>query len=98
MPRNDVEIPVSIKCKNASNHQISWHIGVTKNISVEGVTIEADSLPEVEIYSRVEILCFPKKGDLFSCIPEPEPVKLAGRLIWQDRDKKIIGLEISKTE
>jgi hypothetical protein len=89
---------VSIKCKKASTHQKSWHIGVTKNISVEGVTIEADSLPEVEIHSIVEILCFPKQGFLFSCIPEPEPVKLAGRVIWQDRNKKIIGLEILTTE
>lgn len=89
---------MSIKCKNAATHQRSWHIGVTKSISVEGVTIEADSLPEVEIYAIVEMLCFPKQGFLFSSIPEPEPVKLAGRVIWQDKNKKRIGLEILTTE
>lgn len=97
-PRHDVEIPVSIKCKDASSQKVSWHIGVTDKTSVGGITIKADSLPDVEISSRVEILCFPTQESLFSSIPEPEPIKIQGRVIWQDKDKKTIGLEISTTE
>jgi len=87
------KIPVSFKCKNALNHDISWHIGMADNISVKGMIVEADSLPLIEVSSFVEILCFPKQDRLVSHIPEPEPVKMTGIVIWQDRDKNLLGIE-----
>jgi hypothetical protein len=86
---------VSIKCKDASGLNSSWHAGVTKNISVEGITVEAGTLPVLEADSKVEVLCFPNKTTLASYIPEPEPARMTGRVAWQDRGRNLLGLKIS---
>lgn len=86
---------MSIKCRGAGSLDAAWHVGETKNISVEGVTVEAPSLPVLDIGSSVELLCFPEEVRLPSYLLEPEPVRMTGRIRWQDKDKHLIGVDMS---
>ncbi|NOX33452.1 MAG: hypothetical protein GXP56_06905 [Deltaproteobacteria bacterium] len=72
---------MSIKCKGTLSIEPSWYIGVTKNISVEGITVEINCLPMLKPGSKVSVLCFPDKNSKASYVPWPEPVRMAGWVV-----------------
>lgn len=93
-PRHKVKIPVSIKCPDSSGSDPSWYIGVTEDISVDGISIISRSLPALKPGTMVSILCFPESGNHLFQISEPEPVSMTGRVVWQDMERHTTGIEI----
>ena len=93
-PRHKVKIPVSFKCRGIQNLSLSWHVGETMDISVDGMRVISSSLGRLPLSSELTLLCFPKKNSLASYIQEPEPLWIKGHVIWQDSDNKVIGLHL----
>lgn len=86
---------VSVKCREKESLEPSWHLGLIKNISEEGLFIESRSLNMLQIPSDVELIYFPEKNNPDSEVFEPEPVKKMGRLIWQNMEKMAIGIQLN---
>ena len=69
-------------------------MGEAIDISVDGMQIISNSLGPLPLSSRLEILCFPKKDKQSFYIQDPEPVRIKGRVRWQDLENKTLGIEL----
>ena len=94
-PRHRVEIPITLKCSHARISSREWHVGETRNISVDGMGVVSPVLKEIRLASRVEILCFPQNRGLYSQIRDPEPVSMTGVVIWQDMWSGTAGIRLN---
>ena len=94
-PRHQIRIPISLKCAHARTPSRAWHVGETRNISVDGMMLVSSVLKETQLSSMVEILCFPQNQDLYSQIRDPEPVSMTGVVIWQDRVSGTAGIQVN---
>ncbi len=93
-PRHRVEIPVSVKCPALPGADHAWHIGITEDISVDGITIQSSSIPVLKPGTLVSVLCFPEDNAQLFQVSEPEPVSMTGRVVWQDKGRHMTGIEI----
>ena len=93
-PRHDTAIPVSIRCCKETNNKAAWHIGEAVNISVDGLAIRMDPLPDAMVSSLVKLFCLPKLNALPPGILDPEPVWITGEVIWMDKTENILGLKV----
>lgn len=94
-PRHQIKIPVSLKCSHARTLSRAWHVGETRDISVDGMTVASSVLKEIRLSSLVEILCFPQNRELYSQIRDPEPVSMTGVVIWQDMWSGTAGIRLN---
>lgn len=92
--RQKARILVSFKCWDMQDKSLVWHMGEAIDISVDGMQIISNSLGPLALSSKLEILCFPKKENQSFSIQDPEPVRIKGRVKWQDLENKIIGIEL----
>ena len=87
-------MPISFKCMDIHGKALVWHMGEAIDISVDGMQIISNSLGRIALASKLEILCFPKKGKPSFYIQDPEPVRIKGRVKWQDLENKTLGIEL----
>jgi hypothetical protein len=92
--RQQTRIPVSFKCFDIQGKNHAWHMGVAIEISVDDMQIISNSLGQLAVSSKLEILCFPKKDKQSFYIQDPEPIRIKGRVKWQDLENKILGVEL----
>lgn len=94
-PRHRAEIPISLKCSHARIINREWHVGETRDISVDGMGVVSPVLKEIRLASTVEILCFPQNREWEMHIRDPEPVSMTGVVIWQDMWAGAAGIRLN---
>nr|NJM02090.1 hypothetical protein [Desulfobacula sp.] len=94
-PRHQIEIPISLKCSHARICSREWHVGETRDISVDGMGVVSSVLKEIRLASMVEILCFPQNREGDMQIRDPEPVSMTGIVIWQDMWSGAAGIRLN---
>jgi hypothetical protein len=93
-PRQETNLPVSLKCHDLLGRERSWHVGEILDVSVNGMKIVSETLGAVPASSRFELLCFPKDPFPGCDMVSQEPVWLKGTMAWQDTASGRIGLRL----
>jgi hypothetical protein len=92
-PRQQITMPVSIRCGRIFADSMSWYIGETKDVSDRGMQVKLTTPGPVPASSDISVLCFPKVDAGPAGVVDPVHLWMKGRVAWQNSGKDLLGIQ-----